>query len=113
MATPIPFNRRGIFGISTTGAPVVTATEVTFNFEEHPYVNAPFNGALIVRIATAIPAGTTGTLPVFFQTGNNARVAVTKAGGVPLTAADIPSTGYYWLFYDSRTGVLEAFSAVI
>lgn len=114
MTTPIiAFNRRGIYGIASVGTPVVTATDVTFNFESHPYVNAPYNGILLVRIATAIPTGTTGTLPVFFQTGTNAKRAVTKAGGVPLTAADVPTTGYYLLFYDSNSGVLEVISSVI
>lgn len=113
MDTPIiPFNRRGIFGISTVGTPAVTTTAVTFNFESHPYVNAPYNGILLVRITTAIPTGTTGTLPVFFMTGNNTSRAVTKVGGVPLTAADIPTTGYYLMFYDSNSGVLEMISAV-
>lgn len=114
MATPIiPFNRFGIFGIESVGTPTVTADDITFKFQEHPYVNAPYNGVLIVRITTGSPIGGDGTLPVFFQTGNNARVAVTKVGGVPLTAADVINTGYYWFFYDSRTGVLQAFSAVI
>lgn len=112
MAPIIAFNKRGTFGISSVGTPVVTATDVTFSFESHPYVNAPFNGILLVRISTAIPTGTTGTLPVFFQTGTNTRRAVTKVGGVPLTAADIPSTGYYLLFYDSNAGILEVISAV-
>lgn len=113
MATPIvPFNRFGIFGIESVGTPTVTADDITFKFQDHPYVNAPFNGALIVRITTAAPAGGTGTIPVFFQTGNNPRVAVTKGDGSPLTAADVLSTGYYWFFYDSRTGVLQAFSPI-
>lgn len=114
MATPIiAFNRKGLFGIETVGTPTVTADDVTFNFESHPYANVPYNGALIVRITTAIPTGTTGTLPVYFKTGSNPRVAVTKVGGVPLTAADVPSTGYFLFFYDYRTGVVEAFSSVI
>ena len=114
MATPIiPFNTRGIYGVESVGTPVVTATDVTFKFQGHPYVNAPYNGALIVRITTAAPDGTTGTLPVYFQTGNNPRVAVTKADGAPLTAADVLTTGYYWFFYDYRTGVLQAFNSVV
>lgn len=114
MATPIiPFNSRGIFGIESVGTPTVTTTEITFRFQDHPYVNAPFNGALIVRITTGAPVGGDGTLPVFFQTGNNPRVAVTKADGAPLTAADVQTSGYYWLFYDSRTGVLQTFNAVV
>lgn len=114
MATPIiPFNSRGIYGIESVGTPTVTTTDLTFKFQDHPYVNVPFNGALIVRITTAAPVGGDGTLPVFFQTGNNPRVAVTKANGEPFTAADVANTGYYWFFYDSRTGVLQAFSAVV
>ena len=86
----IPFNRRGIFGLSTVGTPTVTATDVTLHFDEHPFINAPYNGMLIVEITT-VPA--TSTLPVFFQAGNGAKVAVTKGGGVPLTSADIQQTG--------------------
>lgn len=114
MPTPfIPFNRFGIIGIESVGTPAVTTTDITFKFQDHPYVNAPFNGALIVRITTAAPTGGDGTLPVFFQTGNNARVAVTKADGAPLTAADVLTTGYYWFFYDYRTGVLQTFNSVV
>lgn len=114
MAAPIiPFNTRGIYGVESVGTPVVTATDITFKFQGHPYVNAPYNGALIVRITAAAPDGTTSTLPVYFQTGNNPRIAATKAGGTPLTVADIPSAGYYWFFYDYRTGVLQAFNSVV
>lgn len=112
MARPIPFNRFGTYGIVSQGTPVVTTTEVTLNFEDHPYVNSPYNGLLLVNISTAIPTGTTGTLPVVFKTGGVAKAA-TKVGGVPLTAADLPSTGYYLFFYDRGTGVFQALSSVI
>ena len=105
----VPFNLRGTYGISTVGTPTVTATDVTLNFEEHPFINAPYNGMLIVEI-TSVPA--TSALPVFFQAGNGAKVAVTKAGGVPLTAADIQQTGYYLLFYDRGRGILQTFNSV-
>ena len=105
----VPFNRRGTFGIQSVGTPTVTATDVTLNFEEHPFIQAPYNGMLIVEI-TSGPA--TSTLPVFFQAGNGAKVAVTKGGGVPLTAADIQQTGYYLLFFDRGRGILQTFSSV-
>ena len=104
---PIPFNKRGIFGIRSVGTPTVTTTDVTLNFEEHPYVQAPYNGILIVDI-TSVPA--TSALPVFFKTGTSARVAATKGGGVPLTAADIQTTGYYLFFFDRGTGVFQLFN---
>lgn len=106
----VPFNRRGTYGISTVGTPTVTATDVTLHFDEHPFINSPYNGMLIVEITT-VPA--TSTLPVFFQAGNGAKVAVTKGGGVPLTAADIQQTGYYLLFYDRGSGVLQTFNSVV
>lgn len=106
----VPFNRRGTYGISTVGTPTVTETDVTLHFDEHPFINAPYNGMLIVEI-TSVPA--TSTLPVFFQAGNGAKVAVTKGGGVPLTAADIQQTGYYLLFFDRGRGVLQTFNTVV
>ena len=105
----IPFNKNGTFGIQSIGTPTVTATDVTLHFEEHPFINAPYNGMLIVEI-TSVPA--TSALPVFFQAGNGAKVAVTKAGGVPLTAADIQQTGYYLLFFDRGRGILQTFNSV-
>lgn len=111
MTNPIiPFNSYGIFGIESVGTPTATATEVILNFTPHPNVNAPYNGVLIVNLATAIPTGTTGTLPVIFQTGNR-RVAATNTGGVPLTVADLPGSGYYFFFYDSERGIFQKFSA--
>ena len=105
----IPFNKNGTFGIKSVGTPTVTATDVTIHFEEHPIIQTPNNGMLIVDITT-VPA--TSTLPVFFQAGNGAKVAVTKGGGVPLTAADIQQTGFYLLFYDRSRGVLQTFNSV-
>lgn len=113
MARPIPFNRTGIYGIKSVGTPTLTATELTYHFEEHPFVQSPYNGILIVNLTTDAPTGATGTLPVFFQTGNGAKVAVKKAGGVPLTIADVLSAGYYLLFFDRGTGTLQVFNSVV
>ena len=105
----VPFNKNGTFGIKSVGTPTVTATDVTIHFDEHPIIQTPNNGMLIVDITT-VPA--TSTLPVFFQSGNGAKVAVTKGGGVPLTAEDIQQTGYYLLFFDRGRGLLQTFNSV-
>lgn len=112
MAYPIPFNRKGIYGIRSVGTPTVTTTDITFKFEEHPYVQAPYNGILIVNITTGAPTGGTA-VPVFFQTGNYAKVAVTKENGAPLLSTDVEATGYYLLFFDRGTGVLQTFNSVV
>lgn len=109
MARPIPFNRFGIFGLETINAKVVNGT-LTYEFEAHPYVNTPFNGLLLVHFVSPSPAETTDTMPIYFETKGvtGSRKAVTKAGGVPLTAADITIPCYDLFFYDFRTGVVEA-----
>lgn len=112
MARPIPFNRSGIFGIRSVGTPTLTTTELTYHFEPHPFTQSPYNGILIVNLSDA-PTGATGTLPIYFQTGSEAKVAVTKAGGVPLTIADVLTSGYYLLFFDRGKGVLQVFNSVV
>ena len=113
MATPRPYNRNGFYVLETQGAPTVTTTGITFHFLDHPFVNAPYNGDVTIHVTTPTPTGTTGTLPVFFQSGSRQPRAVTKAGGGPLTAADLLNTGYYKLFYDFNRGVLETYARVV
>lgn len=112
MAYPIPFNKRGIYGIRSVGTPTVTATDITFKFEEHPYVQMPYNGILIVNITTGAPIGGTA-VPVFFQTGNYPKVAVTKENGSPLLSTDVEASGYYLLFFDRTSGVLQTLNSVV
>lgn len=108
MARLIPFNRTGIVGLETLG--VISETgSLTFTFQNHQYVNTPYNGLLLIKF-TARPSTTpTGTTPIFFETQGllGSRKAVTKAGGAALTAADISIPGYYLFFYDFNTGVVE------
>lgn len=112
MARPIPFNRTGIVGLETIDA-AVSGNALVFYFENHPYVNSPFNGLLLVHFANPAPADATPTMPIFFETRGLAgsRRAVTKAGGTALTAADVFVPCYNLFFYDFRTGVVEAVAA--
>lgn len=109
MARPIPFNRHGIYGLETIGA-YGDATSLTYQFENHPYVNSPFNGLLLVHFTSATPAGVTSETPIFFETQGalGSRRAVQKPGSGALTAGDILAPGYYLFFYDFKVGVLEA-----
>lgn len=104
----IPFNRQGVFGLESIEAKIVNGT-LTYVFENHPYVNTPFNGLLLVHLTSASPAETTEEMPIYFETQglSSSRKAVTKEGGVPFTAADITVPCYALFFYDFRSGVVE------
>lgn len=98
-------NRRGVPVIATTGV-TVTANNVVFSFPNHAFAGSWFRGQVLVRIAQTIPTGTTGTLPILFET-NSVTNPLTKANGAAVTVDDIAGTGIYLLYYDKQTDVLE------
>lgn len=98
-------NRRGSAATASTGVAVST-TAVTFSFRNHAFVNANYRGTIFVNIAQEIPTGTTGTLPIVFET-NGATQAVTKYGGAALTVADLSGTGIYQLWFERDTNTLQ------
>lgn len=113
MANTIPFilaNRQGIPRLETTGVTVGT-NEVTFNFNNHPFLLRNFNGLLLIRIAQAIPAGTTATLPIVFNTNGRAK-NVTKIGGTNVLVSDITGTGIYLAYYESNTDTLQLLTGI-
>lgn len=114
MAYPIAFNRRGIFGLETIDVKM-SANDLTYVFESHPYVNSPYNGLLLVHFTKPAPEGARGDMPIYFESNGvtGSRKAVTKAGGKPLLAEDIHIPSYNLFFYDFRTNVVEAVSGVV
>lgn len=66
-------------------------------------------GTMYVRIGTAIPTGTTETLPVTLQLNGNIR-PLTFFGGQPVTVADIQGTGVLEVFNDLGNGILQLLS---
>lgn len=111
---PFPFqfvNRRGSAAIATSGVNV-TAENAVFSFPNHSFVNAWYRGTIFIDLRQAIPTGTTGTLPVLFET-NGVTQAVTKYGGEALTVADIPGTGIYEFWFDRTTNTLQIMTGVV
>ena len=96
-------------GIPTLSSNSVTVgtTAVSFDFTNHRNVGRPYRGLLIIRLAQAIPTGTTATLPIQFTSGGGNVQAVTTFNGDPVTVADIPGTGVYLLWYESQTNTLQ------
>jgi hypothetical protein len=96
-------------GIPTLSSNSVTVgtTAVSFDFTNHRNVGRPYRGLVIIRLAQAIPTGTTATLPIQFTSGGGNVQAVTTFNGDPVTVADIPGTGVYLLWYESQTNTLQ------
>lgn len=94
-------NVNGIPYLSTTN---VNVTEEAVNFSLGFRRIQPV-GYLTVRVANAIPTGTTGTLPVTLTLNGTTR-ALTFYDGTPVTAADITGTGVILVFNDRFNGIL-------
>lgn len=104
----ITTNATGVPYLTTTGVTVGTdSVDFTLGFRSIPRV-----GYLAIRIADAIPAGTTGTLPVRFTLNGQTR-ALTSFGGVAVTAADLTAAGVVTVFYDWFNGLLQAVSPIV
>lgn len=104
----ITTNATGVPYLTTTGVTVGTAAvDFALGFRRIPRV-----GYITIRIADAIPAGTTGTLPVQFTLNGQTR-ALTSFGGVAVTAADLTGAGVITVFYDWFNGILQTTSPII
>jgi hypothetical protein len=109
----ITTNISGIPYLSTTNTTVTdTAVDFALGFRNTrgPYAVQPV-GYFTVRIADAIPADTTGTLPVTLTLNGISR-ALTFFNGTPVTAADLTGTGIITVFNDRFNGILQMTSAV-
>ena len=98
-------NKNGIPRLESTGV-AVGASNVRFSFRSHPFLSAPFSGLILFRLAQPMPTGTTGTLPVVFDT-NGSMQALTTLNGADVTAADIAGTGIYLCYYESGSNTLQ------
>lgn len=110
MSTILPLylncNINGIPTLSSNSVSVTTSN-VSFDFNNHRNIGRPFRGLLIVRLAQAIPAGTTDTLPIVFTSDGSNSTPVTTFNGEAVTVADIPGTGVYILWYESQSDTLQ------
>lgn len=105
----------GCFNVTTNvnGVPYISTTNVTVTDEAVNFGlgfrRIPPVGYITIRIADAIPADTTGTLPVNITLNGTTR-ALTFFDGTPVTAADISGTGVLLVFNDRFNGILQLMS---
>lgn len=98
----ITTNINGVPYLSTTN---VTVTEEAVSFALGFRRIQPV-GYFTVRIANAIPTGTTATLPVSLTLNGTTR-ALTFFDGTPVTVADLTGTGVISVFNDRFNGILQ------
>lgn len=104
----ITTNVSGVPYLSTKNVTVTdTAVDFALGFRRISPV-----GYFTIRIADAIPEGTTGTLPVTL-TLNGITRALTQFDGTPVTAADLTGTGIITVFNDRFNGILQITSSVV
>lgn len=95
-------NVNGIPYLFSNGVSVTTeSVDFSLGFRRIPKV-----GKVVIRIANAIPEGTTGTLPVNFTLNGTTRT-LTFFGGESVTAADLAGTGVIEVWYDWFNGIFQ------
>ena len=98
----ITTNIQGIPYLQTTNITVSdTAVDFALGFRRIQPV-----GLFTVRVANAIPTGTTETLPITLTLNGTAR-PLTFFGGAAVTAADLQGTGVFLVFNDRFNGILQ------
>ena len=100
-------NVNGIPYLTTTCVSVTDASvDLSLGFRRIPRI-----GKFVIRIANAIPDGTTGTLPVQV-TLNGVTRPLTLFGGTAVTAADLVGTGIIEVWYDWFEGITQVTSPI-
>lgn len=108
----INVNRSGIPALRSLSV-AVTATQVSFDFNNHRNIGAPFRGLLVINLAQAIPTGTTETLPIVFTSDGGNAQPLTTFNGDPVTVAEIAGTGIYLAWYESQTDTLQLLTGAL
>lgn len=109
---PINFsNRRGLplIEVNTT---TVGTDSVVLNIPNGAFRFLQDKGIFLLYLTTAIPTGTTATLPIVLSS-NNVTQALTNIGGAAITVAQLPGAGVYEVFFDKSRNILQLLTAQI
>ena len=96
-------NRYGIPRLESQSVAVNGTTNVIYSFNSDISFSRNFSGILVVKLSQAIPAGTTGTLPIMFTSPNGGTFPLLTYGGAPVTASEITGTGIRLVYYENGT----------
>ena len=99
---PIPGQDKANFNTLPVIEVQVTSDNVTLELPNGAYRNRPYVGGFYIHLRTAIPAGTTATLPILVGTNGDTRPLVTY-NGAAVTVGDLAGTGIYLIHYNKYT----------
>lgn len=94
-------NRNTIPSVNVT----VGTENVTIEIPNHAFYSRDFVGSFFLNLRTAIPTGTTSTLPILIGVNGNTRPLM-ETEGVPVTVANISGAGIYEIHYNKYTNEL-------
>lgn len=103
MNIPAYYVQRQIARVESTSV-ASDGTNVVYSFRSHPFITAPYNGIVIIKLQA--PPTLTTPEPIVFNSGDGNK-AVVGYNNVALTSADISGAGVYLFYYDSSTGVIQ------
>lgn len=107
MNVNVTTNVNGIPYLATNG---ITVGEETVDFALG-FRRIPKIGKIAIRVTSAIPDGTTGTLPVRFTLNGSTR-NLTFFGGANVTAADLAGAGIIEAWFDWFNGIFQVTSVL-
>ena len=107
---PLPWeNRANRYTLPSVNVTVGTEN-VTIEIPNHAFLNKSYVGSFFLDLRTAIPAGTTATLPILIGTNGDTRPLM-ETEGVPATVANFAGAGIYEIHYNRYTNELYLVNA--
>lgn len=103
-------NRGGIPVVNAT--PTVGTADVQISLPNNVFRFLGAKGIVVVELATAVPTGTTGTLPILAEVNGQTR-PITNASGAGVTVTELGSTTTFVLFFDKPENKLQILSQTI
>ena len=83
----------------------VNTDNVVLQLPNHAFYGREYVGGFFLNLRTAIPAGTTATLPILIGTNGDTRPLM-ETEGTPVTVANISGAGIYEIHYNRYTNEL-------
>lgn len=102
---PFPLLGRNNFNTLPTVGVTVNTDNVTLELPNHAFRNRDYVGGFYINLRQAIPAGTTGTLPVLIGNNGDTRPLMSY-DNKPVLVENLAGTGIYLIHYNKYTNEL-------
>ena len=101
---------RNNFNTIPSAGVTVGTDSVTIELPNHALYRRNYVGSFFLNLRTAIPAGTTATLPVNISS-NGVSLPLMATEGTPVTAGELTGAGIYEIHYNRYTNELYLVNA--